>query len=103
MYSRKFRAPVKETQKKAKKVFSSPYFFVKAATNAVGHNRFGIIISTAVLKKSVDRHFWKRKIASGLSELPNFKKDFLLIVSPGIKRAAFKEVEEEIKKLSKLF
>ncbi len=102
MYSKKFRLPVKEVQKKAKKVFSSPYFLIKTAENKTDHNRFGIIISTSSVQKSVDRHFWKRRIADYLRQTPNFKKDFLFIVSPGIKKSSPEKVKNELDKFFKI-
>jgi len=88
----------------AKKIFSSPYFLIKASENNCNHNRFGIIISSASVKKSTQRHFWKRRIADETKKWQNFGKDFLIIVSPKINgasaneaRAALQLAEEKIK------
>ena len=82
----------------AKKIFSSPHFLIKVRDNNCGHNRFGIIISSGVLKKSTERHFWKRRIADYLRKLPNLKKDFLLIVMPEIKKASSEILKNEFNK-----
>lgn len=77
-------------------VFRSAYFLLKASSNDVLHNRFGIIISTSSVKESTMRHFWKRHIADHLRSLPNLQKDFLVIVSPKIRDASPEDVKKEL-------
>ena len=96
MYAKKFRAPVKKMYGKAKKIFSSEYFLVKATPNSGQHNRFSVIIPASSVKSSVRRHFWKRAIADKVKHWPNFKTDFLFIVSPKINNLPPKNLNKEI-------
>lgn len=98
MYSKKYRLPIGQDMKAAKKIFSSPYFLVKSKDNDCGHNRFGIIISSAAVKKSTERHFWKRRIADYLRKLPNLKKDFLVIVTPEVQKILPETLNNELNK-----
>ena len=96
MYARKFRAPTEEFHGKAKKIFSSEYFLLKAAPNDKQYNRFSVVIPASSAKSSVRRHFWKRKMAEHLVRWPNFKKDFLFIVLPNIKNLSPENLEAEV-------
>lgn len=96
MYPRKLRAPVEKLRGRAKKIFSSEYFLLKTASNGLRHNRFSIIIPASSVRSSAKRHFWKRRIADYLKNWPNFKKDFLFIISPKIETISVYKLEEEI-------
>ena len=83
----------------SKRTFSTPYFFLKTAPNAVHRNRFGVIISNAAVKKSTQRHFWKRRFAAILYLWPNFNVDFLFIISPKIGNLQPRELKKELDKI----
>jgi len=81
-----------------KRIYSTPRFLLKSEDGSGEVNRFAVIISTNAVKKSVRRHFWRRQITEHVKHWPNFKKDFLIIVSPGIENANKKIVWSELEK-----
>ncbi|OGY99793.1 MAG: hypothetical protein A2945_02240 [Candidatus Liptonbacteria bacterium RIFCSPLOWO2_01_FULL_52_25] len=97
MLSKKNRLPAQEFKAKNRATLSTPLFTVKFSRNREGHNRFGFIISNSVLKKAVDRHYWKRRLREYVRVWPNSACDILIIVSPRIANAPPESVREELK------
>ena len=95
MLAKRFRFSVGRTGGQFKKIYSSPYFLLKSKRSDTGHNRFAVIISSNAVKKSVRRYFWKRQVVEHLRHWPNFKKDFLVMVSPRMEGADKKNVKPE--------
>ncbi|MDP2668874.1 MAG: ribonuclease P protein component [bacterium] len=86
MYSKKFRLPLDKTRFRGETSANIPGLTLKVK-NGAEHNRFAIIISSSAVKKSSRRHFWKRIIADTLRDLPNIKKDILVIASKNIENS----------------
>jgi len=99
MYSKKFRFPIGKEPVRWSKTFGTPFFSLKIAGNTKAHNRFAVIISNHAVKKSTDRHFWKRQIADEFMLWPNLGKDFLVIVSSKIGSANKTAVKNELAKI----
>lgn len=99
MLSRKFRLPLTRSAAVYKKEASSTHFLVKAAPNNKEQNRYAIIIPKSSAKKSVRRHFWKRRVAEQLISWPNTSKDFLIIVLPGVERAREETLKDELNRI----
>ena len=73
---------------------------IKATKNDLEHSRFGILISTKVSKKSVERNLIKRRIREILQQVaPSFKVpvNLAVIVLPTAKDKSFQELENSIK------
>ncbi len=99
MLSKKNRLPPEEFKVRDRKTLSTPYFLVKFASNRAGHNRFGFIISTGAVKRSVDRHHWKRRLSEYVEKWRSVGYDFLIIVSPRIQGAEERSVKNETEKV----
>ena len=102
MLPQKNRLPPEEFKTRSRKTLSTPYFLVKFAPNREGRNRFGFIISASAVKKSVDRHYWKRRLSEHVQKWRNTGCDFLIIVSSRIRDAEEQDVREEIEKVNSL-
>ena len=81
------------------KTISTPYFQFKLSANTLNYNRFGIIISNTVVKKSTRRHFWKRKFTHEVRAWPSLKKDILVIVSRNIENLPATDLKKEVNKI----
>lgn len=109
MLAKKYRLPIQNFVGKKGKSERSRYFLLKvfplpavaSAKEGWFHSRFGIIISSKVFKRAVDRNRIKRQIFNFLSEIKNTSplNDYLIIVHP---EAAKLKKEELIQELSKL-
>lgn len=99
MLARKFRLPLKEFNRGRALIVKSDYFSVQLAPNRLSHNRLAVIISAKTESRSTRRHFLKRRLVGALQTLPNFSRDFLLILSPQIKNLPPADFEREIKKV----
>ncbi|MDD4333323.1 MAG: ribonuclease P protein component [Patescibacteria group bacterium] len=72
---------------------------IKAVINNLGGSRIGILISTKVSKKAVERNKIRRRIREILKlRLNKIKKncDLVLIVLPAAKEKTYQELEESI-------
>jgi len=85
MISRRLRVPTGEFHKQ-KRLLSTPEMAIKYGPNTVSHNRFAVIVSAKVDKRSSQRNNLRRTIYEGVIEWPNRKADFVIIVLPGIKK-----------------
>lgn len=101
MLAKKFRLPLAKKTTGFRRLYSSPYFLIKLSENSEGYNRFGIIVPASAVRKSARRHFWKRQITECFRRWPNFKKDFLVIVSPKIESADKKIIKLELERAEK--
>jgi ribonuclease P protein component len=59
---------------------TTPYFLLRARKNNMSVNRIGIVIKNSVVRKAVDRNFWRRRIKSCFLASPQQGFDFLIIV-----------------------
>ncbi len=85
MFLRRMRLPREEFSKFAGcrgRRDALPYFLIKAKRNTVGHNRFGIVVGSAVVRQSTRRNFLKRHIRNAVARWPESKSDFLVIARP---------------------
>jgi len=99
MLARKFRLPLGGLSIKNKKISTSPYFSIRAEGNRFGYNRFAVIISNKVSKKSSKRHYLKRLLVGLLGGWPDLSTDFLLIVSPGILDVDAETIKKEMDRI----
>lgn len=89
--------------KKGRSVFGE-LLGIKYFKNDLGFNRFGIIVSSKISKKAVERNRIKKQIKSILrSEEKSLNKgwDYVVITLPLIKNKNFKEIQSEIIKILK--
>lgn len=101
MFPKKYRLPLGK-KRVFEKTLSTPHFVIKTSRNGIGQNRLGMIISNAAVKKSVRRHFWKRKFSGLIRLWPNLERDFLIIVSSKIESLPPKDLKKELEKILKL-
>lgn len=98
MLSKKNRlSPAEFRGQKTRSFFISKFkvIFVKK-NNQIG--RFAVVIPSAVVKKAVDRHYWKRQIAKMAEAWKNKGIDAIIFVkNPLVK----KEKDETLSALSK--
>lgn len=101
MFPKKYRLPLGK-KRVFEKTLSTPHFVLKTSRNRIGKNRLGMIISNAAVKKSVRRHFWKRKFSGLIRLWPNLERDFLIIVSSKIESLPPKDLKKELEKILEL-
>jgi ribonuclease P protein component len=90
-----------ETFKRGKS-FYIRFFGVKAVPAKASHNRYGIIISTKVSKKSVERNKLKRQIRAILKELDKqlvSGYDMAIVVLPTALNQDFFSLKDELAKI----
>lgn len=86
---------------KQKKSFYTANLIIKAAKNDLDFSRVGIIVSTKVSKRAVDRNKVKRRIREIMRLLYNTVKpgfDILVIAKKPILEKNYQQIEEEVKK-----
>lgn len=89
--------------KKGKSVFSK-IVGVKKINNCLKINRFGIVVSTKVSKKAVDRNSIKRKIRTIIKEENNkfFQGfDLVVITLPEIKKSDYQNMKKTLNDIFK--
>lgn len=99
MYSKKHRLPIAEFSKLKSRKKDYSFFLTKVHSNSKGYNRFGIIISQKIEKKSNKRHFFKRQIANYLLRLPNLSLDILVIAKPSLKGINKSSLKKELSEI----
>jgi len=77
-------------------------FSLKVLANQMDTNRYGIIISTKVSKKSSERNKLKRQFREAVKELdkkllPGF--DLVIIVSPAAKNQEYEFIKSKLEKI----
>ena len=101
MLSKQYRLPIQSIPKKDGRTIKGRYFLFKVFPNDLSFNRFGIIISKKVAKKSTERNRLKRLMFNALKDdlLPRqgAGNDFLIIVSPNILKLSPEEIKKELK------
>ena len=113
MLSKKYRLPIQNFVAKKGVSGRSRYFLLKifplptgirqSAEKAGAHSRFGIIISSKVSKKAVNRNRIKRQIFNFIREAKNQLpvKDYLIIVHPEVTKLNKQELQQEFFKILK--
>ena len=102
MFKKQFRLTRdKEFEKVFKKGKTSynQFLGIKTIANNLDNNRFGIIVSTKVSKKAVERNKIKRRLREILKKYQenlNFGYDVVLITLPRSKEASFQELNEAV-------
>lgn len=82
------------------------FLFMKFLANNLKRNRFGIIVSKKVSKKSVWRNKLKRRIKESIRKIltevviKNYY-DIVLVARPGLEKKNFWEIKEILEKLLK--
>ena len=102
MLPKKYRLPIQNFVGKKGRSDKSRYFLLKIFPGVHKFSRFGIIISSKVSKKAVDRNRIKRRIFNFVREIKNQLplNDYLIIVHPEASKLNEKEL---IKELSEIF
>lgn len=95
-----------QTAFKQGKSFYGKFVGIKAVANNLTDNRFGIIVSTKISKKSVERNKLKRQIRAVLKQLDKRLVrgyDLIIIVLPAALNQEYGEISQELANiLSKL-
>lgn len=84
------------------KSFYAKFFGVRAVANNLAHNRYGIVISTKVSKKAVERNKLKRQIRAmlkGFDKSLNSGYDLIIMVLPAALNQEFKALNAELEKI----
>ena len=104
MLSKKYRLPIQNFVGKKGVSGRSRYFLLKIFPGVQKFSRFGIIISSKVSKKSVDRNRIKRQIFNFMRETKNQLpiNDYLIIIHPEAAKLDKKNLKIEIAKILKL-
>ncbi|MDD4901000.1 MAG: ribonuclease P protein component [Patescibacteria group bacterium] len=75
---------------------------VRVLASQVDFNRFGIVVSTKISKKAVERNKLKRRIRRALQELNKnlvVGFDAIIIALPGLLNENYRTVADELKKI----
>ncbi len=101
MLSKQQRLPIQKFIGKSGKIVKSRYFLLKIFETGNAFCRFGVIISSKVAKRAVDRNRLKRQIFNFFRiaghALPI--ADYLLIVSVNAVKLGKEELKNELSKL----
>ncbi len=105
MLAKKFRLPIQQWMRdKNKRTITKKgnFFIVKTAPNGLKFNRFGIIISSRILKRATQRNRLKRMIfnfirLNKINQLSS--KDVLIITQLLASQAKKEEVKKELNSL----
>ncbi|MBI2459511.1 MAG: ribonuclease P protein component [Parcubacteria group bacterium] len=84
------------------KFFYSKIFFIKILANELEVNRYGIVISTKVSKKSVERNKLKRQFRAAIREFDEkfiLGLDLVIIVLPAALGQKYKFIKNELEKI----
>lgn len=107
MLAKKYRLPIQSVVKKRGHSLGGRYFLLKIFSSNLAFNRFGIIISKKVAKKSTERNRLKRLFFNTLKEFifaGRKKYDFLILVSPNVSQLETKDLKKELQKaLNKIY
>src|SRR3989338_9148980 len=97
MLPKKYRLPIQNFVGKKGGSEKSRYFLLKIFPGVHKFSRFGIIISSKVSKKAVDRNRIKRRIFNFVREIKNQLplNDYLIIVHPEASKLNKKELVKE--------
>ena len=101
MISKKLRLPRQRFSERPTSRIGSDYFLLKVFKNELGHNRFGVVISAKVDKRSSRRNFWRRVILDYAKQQTDFGKDLVIIVSPRIRKLTKSMAEQELGEIFK--
>ncbi|GEM_PF-1872266 len=99
MISKKARLPKQKFFARPLNQTRSEYFSLKNFRNELGHNRFGLIISARVDKRSSLRHFWRRLILEYVKGQPDAHQDFLITASPRLRELSADQIRAELEKV----
>jgi len=106
MISRRHRLPGYQIPLVLNSSFSclSPFLVIKHLPSSTPFTRIGIIISSKIVKKAVDRNKLKRRLKAALSPyLNNIRpsKDILIIARHPIKNLSFSQLQKNLPALLK--
>lgn len=101
MLSKPYRLPIQDFIGKKGKVIKTPYFVLKRFSAERPFSRFGIVISSKVFRRAVDRNRLKRQIFNFLRELKENLPigDYLIIALPPIAQLKKDALKQELFKL----
>jgi len=104
MLAKKYRLPIQTAIGKRGRIIKDFYFLLNIFPNQLPYFRFGIVISKKVSAKATERNRIRRKLFSIIEN--NFLKkqkvlhqDFLIIVSPNIKKISNDEIPVNFERL----
>lgn len=104
MIPQKSRLPRDGFRARGYRIFSTPYFSLKAKNNFLPTNRIGVIVGKSVDKRATQRNFWERQAKARLLLAPVSPqaagKDLVVTIFPKVKlltKAGFiKELQKTI-------
>ncbi|MEK9170308.1 MAG: ribonuclease P protein component [Patescibacteria group bacterium] len=104
MLAKKFRLPIQTVIGKKGKILKDSYFLLNVMPNLLSYSRYGMVISKKVLTKATERNRIRRKLFSVieknfLEKQKNLRQDFLIIISPNIKKITDDEISADLEKL----
>jgi ribonuclease P protein component len=74
----------------------APFFSIKKRQNGLSLNRIGVVVGVHVMKRAVDRNFWKRQVRATLRSLEQSGDDILVIFSKRPPRSKKQEVKQTL-------
>jgi hypothetical protein len=96
MIPKRNRLPIPEFRNQRTRVIKTDLFGARWIPNELGFNRFAILISGKIIPLSVNRHLFKRKIASILEKWPNLSVDLSISGLAPLKNAKFSDINSAI-------
>ena len=104
MLAKKYRLPIQTVIGKKGKILKDPYFLLNVMPSRLPYSRYGIVVSKKVSAKATERNRIRRKLFSIIGN--NFfkkqkvmRQDFLIIVSPNIKKISNGEISVSFERL----
>lgn len=82
------------------KYYSSGFISIKAFKNDLEYSRFGVIVSSKISKKAVERNKIKRRIENSIEETEK-SIDIVIMVKSEILQKTYKEIKEQLLSLLK--
>jgi len=111
MLKKRYRLPIQFVVNKKAKILKNSYFLIKIFSNNLNIYRFGVVVSKKVSSKAVERNKFKRLIFSEIEKQIKLSqsgerkirhrtgRDFLIIISPNIKKIDSLEFKKQLNEL----
>ncbi len=101
MIAKKFKLPIQDFVGQSGKTIRNPHFTLKIFSTKNNFSRFGLVISKKVDASAVKRNKLKRLIFNLIQKISEKLpvNDYLIIISPSIKKISDEQIEHEIRNL----
>ena len=94
MSAKTIKLPYPEFSTSGYRFVRTPFFSIKKRQNGLFLNRIGVVVGVHIMKRAVDRNFWKRQVRATLRSVEKSGIDLLVIFSKRPPRSKKQEVKQ---------